>query len=63
MEDENDANKFLKAVAKWDPDMQYKATTKDGKIFKSKGYDNAKISFDKSQFTNFHNQVKRTRFQ
>ena len=62
MADENDANKFLKAVAKWDPDMQYKATTTDGKVFKSKGYDNAKIQFDKSKFAELNNQIKRTRF-
>ena len=62
MADDNDANKFLKAVAKWDPDMQYKATTIDGKVFKSKGYDNAKIQFDKSQFTTFNKQIKRTGF-
>ena len=36
MSDENDANKFIKAVAKWDKDMVYKATLIDGRIFKSK---------------------------
>lgn len=62
MTDENSANKFIKAVAEWDKDMVYKATTIDGKIFKSKGYDNAKVEFDKREFRQFNNQIKRTRF-
>jgi len=62
MQDENDANKFVRAVLKFDPTMQYKATTKDGKIFKSKGYDDAKIQFDETEFTKFNKQIKRTGF-
>ena len=60
MTDENDANKFIKAVAKWDKDMVYKATTIDGKIFKSKGYDNAEMEFNKRQSSYAVRQAKRS---
>ena len=60
MTDKNDANKFIKAVAKWDKDMVYKATTIDGKIFKSKGYDNAEMEFNKRQSSYAVRQVKRS---
>jgi len=58
MADENSANKFIKAVAKWDKDMVYKATTIDGKIFKSKGYDYVEMEFNQRQFTNANRETK-----
>ena len=60
MTDENDANKFIKGVAKWDKDMVYKATTIDGKIFKSKGYDNAEMEFNKRQSSYAVRQAKKS---
>ena len=58
MQDENDANKFIKAVAKWDKDMVYKATTIDGKIFKSKGYNNVEMEFNKRKPANVSRKTK-----
>jgi len=60
MSEENDANKFIKGVAKWDKDMVYKATLIDGRIFKSKGYDNAEMEFNKRKLTNAVRQIKST---
>jgi len=60
MTDENNANKFIKVVAKWDNDMVYKATLIDGRIFKSKGYDNVEVEFNKRQFTNVCREVKKS---
>lgn len=44
---ENSANKFIKGVLKldFDPTATYKATTMEGQVFKSKGYDNANKRF------------------
>ena len=49
MSDDNSANKFIKAVLKFDPTMNYKAVMKDGRTFKSKGYDNVKMEFESSK--------------
>ena len=40
-------NEFLKAIQKEFGKVEYKATSKDGQTFKSKGWDNAKVEFDK----------------
>jgi len=52
--------KFIKDVAKWDKDMVYKATLIDGRIFKSKGYDNAEMEFNKRKLTNVVREIKST---
>ena len=60
MSNNNSANKFIKDVAKWDKDMVYKATLIDGRIFKSKGYDNAEMEFNKRKLTNVVREIKST---
>ena len=60
MSNNNSANKFIKDVAKWDKDMVYKATLIDGRIFKSKGYDNAEMEFNKRKLTNAVREIKST---
>ncbi len=60
MSDDNSANKFIKDVAKWDKDMVYKATLIDGRIFKSKGYDNVEMEFNQRQLTAVSRQAKST---
>ena len=55
-------NEFLKAMQKTFGKVEYKATSKDGLTFKSKGWDNAQVEFDKREFSKFNNQIKRTRF-
>jgi hypothetical protein len=60
MSDDNSANKFIKDVAKWDKDMVYKATLIDGRIFKSKGYDNAEMEFNKRQSSHAVRQAKKS---
>ena len=55
-------NEFLKSIQKHFGHVEYKATSKDGQVFKSKGWYNAKIQFDKTEFTKFNKQVKRTGF-
>ena len=56
-------NEFIKQCKKvFGDDIQYKATSKDGQVFKTKGWRNDKIQFqlNKNEFTNFNNQAKRT---
>jgi flavorubredoxin len=55
-------NDFLKAIQKHFGEVEYKATSKDGLVFKSKGWKDDKIQFDKSKFAELNNQIKRTRF-
>ena len=56
-------NEFIKQCKKvFGDDIQYKATSKDGQVFKTKGWRNDKIQFqlNKNEFTNFNNETKRT---
>ena len=62
MEDEMSINDFLKSIQKHFGKVEYKATSKDGVVFKSKGWKDDKIQFDKSKFAELNNQIKRTRF-
>lgn len=63
MQGKDTINDFLKAIQKEFGDVEYKITTADGVVFrKTKGWRDDKIQFDKTEFTNFNNQVKRTRF-
>ena len=56
-------NDFIKECKKlFGDDIQYKAMSKDGQVFKTKGWKDDKIQFDKSKFAEFNSQVKRTRF-
>ena len=56
-------NEFIKQCKKvFGDDIQYKATSKDGQVFKTKGWKDDKIQFqlNKNEFTNIDNQIKRT---
>ena len=57
-------NDFIKECKKvFGNDIQYKATSKDGQVFKTKGWrDDTKIQFDKTKLGELNSQVKRTRF-
>ena len=56
-------NDFLKAIQKEFGHVEYRATSKDGQVFKSKGWrDDTKIQFDKDKLGELNSQVKRTRF-
>lgn len=63
MQGKDTINDFLKAIQKEFGDVEYKITTADGIVFrKTKGWRDDKVQFDKAEFANFNNQVKRTRF-
>ena len=56
-------NEFIKQCKKvFGSDIEYKATSKDGQVFKTKGWRDDKIQFqlNKNEFTNINNQTKRT---
>ena len=56
-------NDFIKECKKlFGSDIEYKATSKDGQVFKTKGWRDDKIQFqlNKNEFTNINNQTKRT---
>ena len=56
-------NEFIKQCKKvFGNDIQYKATSKDGQVFKTKGWRDDKVQFqlNKNEFTNFNNETKRT---
>lgn len=57
-------NDFIKECKKlFGDDIQYKAVSKDGQIFKTKGWrDDVKMEFDQGKFREFNSQIKRTRF-
>lgn len=56
-------NEFLKAIQKEFGHVEYKATSIDGQIYKSKGWrDDVKVEFDERKFREFNHQIKRTRF-
>lgn len=42
-------NEFIKKIRKSFPDAVYKATSKDGIVFKSKGWDDYEIQSNKTQ--------------
>ncbi|CAB4126357.1 hypothetical protein UFOVP89_19 [uncultured Caudovirales phage] len=63
MQGKDTINDFLKAIQKEFGEVEYKITTIDGVTFrKTKGWRDAKIQFDETEFAKFNNQVKRTRF-
>jgi hypothetical protein len=56
-------NEFINQCKKvFGDDIQYKATSKDGQVFKTKGWRDDKVQFqlNKNEFTNFNNETKRT---
>ena len=56
-------NEFIKQCKKlFGDDIEYKATSKDGQVFKTKGWRDDKIQFqlNKNEFTNSNNETKRT---
>jgi hypothetical protein len=53
-------NEFLKAIQKEFGHVEYKATSKDGQIFKSKGWRDDKVGINKRQFTNASGEVKKS---
>jgi len=56
-------NEFIKRCKKlFGDDIQYKATSKDGQVFKTKGWRDDKIQFqlNKNEFTNVSREVKNT---
>ena len=56
-------NEFIKQCKKlFGSDIEYKATSKDGQVFKTKGWRDDKIQFqlNKNEFTNSNNETKRT---
>jgi len=56
-------NEFIKECKKlFGDDIEYRAMSKDGQVFKTKGWKDDKIQFDKSKFAELNNQIKRTRF-
>lgn len=43
-------NEFIKKIKEHFPDAVYKATSKDGTVFKSKGWNDYEIQSNKTQF-------------
>ena len=54
-------NEFIKQCKKlFGPDIEYKATSKDGQVFKTKGWRDDKVGINQRQFTNVSREVKNT---
>ena len=54
-------NEFIKQCKKvFGDDLEYKATSKDGQVFKTKGWRDAKVVANQRQFTNASGEVKST---
>jgi hypothetical protein len=56
-------NEFIKECKKlFGNNIEYKATSKNGQVFKTKGWRDDKVQFqlNKNEFTNFNNETKRT---
>jgi hypothetical protein len=51
-------NDFLKAIQKEFGHVEYKATSKDGQVFKSKGWRDDKVGINQRQFTNANRETK-----
>ena len=51
-------NDFLKAIQKEFGKVEYKATSKDGQTFKSKGYDHVKMEFESSKSKRLRGETK-----
>jgi hypothetical protein len=54
-------NDFIKECKKlFGNDIEYKATSKDGQVFKTKGWRDDKVGINQRQFTNVSREVKNT---
>ena len=54
-------NEFIKQCKKlFGLDIEYKATSKDGQVFKTKGWRDDKVGINQRQFTNVSREVKNT---
>jgi hypothetical protein len=54
-------NEFIKQCKKvFGDDIQYKATSKDGQVFKTKGWRDDKVVANKRQLANASGEVKNT---
>ena len=54
-------NEFIKRCKKlFGDDIQYKATSKDGQVFKTKGWRDDKVGINQRQPTNASGEVKNT---
>ena len=53
-------NEFLKSIQKHFGNVEYKATSKDGQTFKSKGWDHAEMEFSRKQSRKSDYKIKIT---
>jgi len=54
-------NDFIKECKKlFGSDIEYKATSKDGQTFKSKGWDHAQMEFNKRQFSRVSRETNKS---
>ena len=54
-------NEFIKQCKKlFGDDIEYKATSKNGQVFKTKGWRDDKVVANQRQFTNVSGEVKST---
>jgi len=54
-------NEFIKRCKKlFGDDIQYKATSKDGQVFKTKGWRDVKVVANERQLANANGEVKST---
>ena len=54
-------NEFIKQCKKlFGDDIEYKATSKDGQVFKTKGWRDDKVGINQRQLTNVSGEVKST---
>jgi hypothetical protein len=54
-------NDFIKECKKlFGNDIEYKAISKDGQVFKTKGWRDDKVGINQRQFTNVSREVKNT---
>ena len=58
MSEESSANKFIKIMQEGFPGAVYRAVMNDGKAFKSKGYDNVKMEFERSKSKRLAGETK-----
>ena len=60
MQGKDTINDFIKAIQKEFGHVEYKATSKDGIVFKTKGWRDAKVVANERQLTNASGEVKST---
>lgn len=59
MQDKCTINDFLKAIQKHFGNVEYKATSKDGLVFKTKGWKDDKMVVNTSKLTQPNREVKK----